>query len=258
MNLLVCLKQTFDTEERILLKDGQINEEGVEFVINPYDEYAVEEAIRLKEEHGGEVTILTIGPERAEQAIRTAMAMGADKGVIVDIEELGESVDEFTVSNILASTIQQEELEYDLILCGYMAVDDGSAQVGPRLAELLNIPHISTVVKCTVDGNRVNVEKDVEGDTEYIEAMLPLLITAQQGLNEPRYPSLQGIMKAKKKPLSRLELDDLDIEIDLAAKTVLHDTFLPPKKEAGRILSGDLSDQAKELVQLLRTDAKVI
>lgn len=258
MNLLVCLKQTFDTEERISLKEGRINEEGVEFVINPYDEYAVEEAIRLKEEHGGEVTVLTIGSQRAEQALRTAMAMGVDKGVIVDIEELGDQVDEFTVSHVLAATIQREGLSYDLILCGYMAIDDGSAQVGPRLAELLDIPHVSTIVKCTVNGDSVTIEKDVEGDTEHIVATLPLLVTAQQGLNEPRYPSLQGIMKAKKKPLSKLELNDLDLEIDIKAKTTITDTFLPQKKEAGRILSGNIEDQAKELIQLLRTEAKVI
>ena len=137
MNILVCMKQTFDTEERIVLKDGEISEDGVEFVINPYDEYAIEEAIKLKEKHGGEVTVITVGPERAEQALRTAMAMGADKGVIVDSEDL-EDADEYTIAKVLAEVIK--EREYDIILCGYMAVDDGSAQVGPRLAELLGIP----------------------------------------------------------------------------------------------------------------------
>ncbi|MBA4494597.1 electron transfer flavoprotein subunit beta/FixA family protein [Paenactinomyces guangxiensis] len=259
MNILVCLKQTFDTEERITIENGQINEEGAEFVINPYDEYAVEEAIRLKEQHGGEVTVITIGPERAEQALRTAMAMGADKGVIVDIEDLDDRVDEHTIAHVLAAVIEEEELEYDIILCGYMAVDDGSAQVGPRLAELLEIAHISTITKLTVDGNNVTVEKDVEGDVEYIDSKLPILVTAQQGLNDPRYPSLPGIMKAKKKPLTRLELDDLDLEEDkIAAKTEVIDIFLPPKKEEGKILQGDLADQAKELVQLLHSEAKVI
>lgn len=259
MNILVCLKQTFDTEERITIENGRINEEGAEFVINPYDEYAVEEAIKLKEEHGGEVTVITIGPERAEQALRTAMAMGADKGVIVDVEDLDDDVDEHTIAHVLAATIKEEDLEYDIILCGYMAVDDGSAQVGPRLAELLEIPHISTITKLTVDGDHVSVEKDVEGDVEYIDSKLPILVTAQQGLNDPRYPSLPGIMKAKKKPLSRLELDDLDLEEEeIAAKTETIEVFLPPKKEAGKILQGDLADQAKELVQLLRSEAKVI
>ncbi|MBH8608545.1 electron transfer flavoprotein subunit beta/FixA family protein [Thermoactinomyces sp. CICC 10521] len=259
MNILVCLKQTFDTEERITIENGRISEDGVEFVINPYDEYAVEEAIRLKEKHGGEVTVITIGPERAEQALRTAMAMGADKGVIVDIEELEEEPDEHTIAKILAATIKEEDLAFDIILCGYMAVDDGSAQVGPRLAELLEIPHISTITKLDIDGNKVSVEKDVEGDVELIHSSLPILVTAQQGLNDPRYPSLPGIMKAKKKPLTRLELDDLDLdEEEIAAKTETIDVFLPPKKQAGKILQGDIKDQAKELVQLLRNEAKVI
>ena len=256
MNILVCMKQTFDTEERIVLEDGEISEDGVEFVINPYDEYAVEEAIKLKEKHGGEVTVITVGPERAEQALRTAMAMGADKAVIVDSEDL-EDADEYTIAKVLAEVIK--EREYDIILCGYMAVDDGSAQVGPRLAELLGIPHISTIVKLTVDGENVEVEKDVEGDVEIIQSKLPVLVTAQQGLNEPRYPSLPGIMKAKKKPLERLDLDDLDLdEDDVEAKTETLEIFLPPKKESGKILQGELSDQVKELVQLLRNEAKVI
>ena len=259
MNILVCLKQTFDTEEKITIEDGQISEDGVEFVINPYDEYAVEEAVRLKEEHGGEVTVITIGPERAEQALRTAMAMGADKGVIVDTEDLDEELDEHSVAQILAATIEEEDLEYDIVLCGYMAVDDGSAQVGPRLAELLEIPHISTITKLEIEGEKVSVEKDVEGDVEYIESTLPILVTAQQGLNDPRYPSLPGIMKAKKKPLSRLDLDDLDLEEEaVQAKTETKGVFLPPKKQSGKILEGEMEDQVKELVQLLHSEAKVI
>lgn len=257
MNILVCLKQTFDTEEKIVLEDGRVSEEGVEFVINPYDEYAVEEAIKLKEKHGGEVTVITVGPERAEQALRTAMAMGADKGIIVDLEDFEGEADEHTISHILAGVIR--DLEYDIILTGYMAVDDGSAQVGPRLAELLGIPHISTITKLNVDGDTVEVEKDVEGDVEYIQSKLPILVTAQQGLNEPRYPSLPGIMKAKKKPLERLDVDDLDLDEELLeAKTETLEVFLPPKKEAGKILQGELSEQVKELVHLLQHEAKVI
>jgi electron transfer flavoprotein beta subunit len=256
MNILVVMKQTFDTEERIVIEDGQISEDGVEFVINPYDEYAVEEAIRLRDEHGGEVTVITVGPERAEQALRTAMAMGADKGIIVDDEDL-ESPDEYSIAKVLAAVI--EDLEYDIILAGYMAVDDGSAQVGPRLAELLDIPHISTITKLTVDGEKVEVEKDVEGDVEYLEAKLPILVTAQQGLNDPRYPSLPGIMKAKKKPLERLDPDDLDLDEDeLEGKTETLEIFLPPEKEAGKILAGEKDEQVKELVHLLRNEAKVI
>ncbi|KIV51690.1 electron transfer flavoprotein subunit beta/FixA family protein, partial [Aneurinibacillus migulanus] len=195
MNILVCLKQTFDTEEKIVLENGAISEDGVEFIMNPYDEYAVEEAITLRDEHGGEVTVITVGPERAESALRTALAMGADKAVIVDDEDI--ETDEYSIAKILAAVIKDRE--YDIILGGNMAVDNGSGQVGPRLAEELNIAQVTTITKLTVDGGKATIERDVEGDIETIEVSLPVLVTAQQGLNEPRYPSLPGIMKAKKK-----------------------------------------------------------
>ncbi|MEX2105144.1 MAG: electron transfer flavoprotein subunit beta/FixA family protein [Bacilli bacterium] len=255
MNIVVCLKQTFDTEERIVIKDNRISEDGVEFVINPYDEYAVEEAIKLRDEHGGEVTVVTIGPERAEQALRTALAMGADKAVIVDDESL--FGDEYTAATVLAAVIKK--VEFDIILCGNVAVDDGSGQVGPRLAEALNIPHITTITKLEVEGSNVRVERDVEGDSEIITATLPILVTAQQGLNEPRYPSLPGIMKAKKKPMDRYSASDLGLDAgSVKAKTEQLDVFLPPKKESGRIFQGDLSSQVKELGQLLHNEAKVL
>ncbi|MFT9849789.1 electron transfer flavoprotein subunit beta/FixA family protein [Aneurinibacillus sp. REN35] len=254
MNILVCLKQTFDTEEKIVLENGNISEDGVEFIINPYDEYAVEEAIKLRDEHGGEVTVITVGPDRAESSLRTALAMGADKAVIVDDEDI--TTDEYSIAKILAAVIKDRE--FDIILGGNMAVDNGSGQVGPRLAEELNIAQVTTITKLDVDGGKATIERDVEGDVEVIEVSLPVLVTAQQGLNEPRYPSLPGIMKAKKKPMERLTVDDLTIEGDVAAKTEVVETYLPPKKEAGRILNGEVQDQVKELVQLLRNEAKVI
>ncbi|WP_044640813.1 electron transfer flavoprotein subunit beta/FixA family protein [Risungbinella massiliensis] len=259
MNILVCLKQTFDTEEKIVIQNGAIVEDGVELVVNPYDEYAVEEAIRLKEAHGGEVTVLTVGTEESKTALRTALAMGADKAVLVDIEEAEGELDEHSIAHIIKATIEEEDLEFDIILCGYMAVDYGSAQVGPRLAELLQIAHISTITKLTIEGEKVIVEKDVEGDQEVIESQLPILLTAQQGLNDPRYPSLPGIMKAKKKPLTTVDLDDLDLEDEkLEAKTTTESLFLPPPKQAGVVLSGEISEQVKELVDRLHKEAKVI
>jgi electron transfer flavoprotein beta subunit len=255
MNILVVLKQTFDTEEKIVIHDGKISEDGVEFIINPYDEYAVEEAIKWKEELGGEVTVVTIGPDRAENALRTALAMGADKAILVNDESL--FGDEFTTAKVLAAVAKK--VGFDLILGGQMAVDSGAGQGGPRLAEELGINHVSTAVKLEINGDTVRVERDVEGDLEVVETTLPVLITAQQGLNEPRYPSLPGIMKAKKKPLERLSADDLGLSSEeVRAKTEIVDQFLPPKKQAGRILSGDLSAQVSELVQLLRNEAKVI
>lgn len=255
MNILVLLKQTFDTEEKIVLENGKISEEGVEFVINPYDEYAVEEAIKIRDEFGGEVTTITVGPDRMESSIRTALAMGADKAILVDDPEL--FGDEYTAANVLAEIIKGQN--YDLILAGYVAVDDGSSQVPQRLAEILGIPFVSTAVKIEINGDKVLVNRDVEGDTEILETSLPALITTQQGLNEPRYPSLPGIMKAKKKPLERLSAADLGINPEnIKAKTTDLETFLPPKKEAGKILFGELTDQAKELIHLLHSEAKVI
>lgn len=255
MNILVLLKQTFDTEENIVLTNGKVSENGVKFVINPYDEYAVEEAVAIKEKHGGDVTVVTVGPSRAEAALRSALAMGADKAVIVNDESI--FGDEYMISKVLAAVAKREH--YDLILGGYMAVDDGAAQVGPRLAEELGIAHISTITNMEVDGSKIKVEKDVEGDIEIIEASMPVLLTAQQGLNEPRYPSLPGIMKAKKKPIERLTADDLGLNSEeILSKTVVLDQYLPQQKTAGKILQGELPDQVSELVEALRFEVKVM
>jgi electron transfer flavoprotein beta subunit len=253
MKILALLKQTFDTEEKIVLSNGKVSEDGVKYVINPYDEYAVEEAVAIKEKHGGEVTVVTIGPSRAEAALRTALAMGADKAIIVDDESV--FGDEYMISKVLATVAKRDT--YDLILGGYMAVDDGAAQVGPRLAEELGIAHISTITNMEVDGSNIKVEKDVEGDIEIIEANMPVLVTAQQGLNEPRYPSLPGIMKAKKKPIERLTAVDLGLNIEeMLSKTEVLELYLPPQKTAGKILQGELPEQVFELVEVLRFEAK--
>jgi electron transfer flavoprotein beta subunit len=257
VNIYVLLKRTFDTEEKITLSNGKINEDGAEFIINPYDEYAVEEAIQVRDAQGGEVTVVSVGNEETEKQLRTALAMGADKAVLINIEDDIENGDQFTTAKILAEYLKEKEA--DLILAGNVAIDGGSGQVGPRVAEALDIPYITTITKLEINGENVSVTRDVEGDSEVIETSLPLLVTAQQGLNEPRYPSLPGIMKAKKKPLDELELDDLDLEEDdVKAKTKIIEVYLPPKKEAGKVLSGDISAQVTELVQLLRSEAKVI
>ena len=256
MNIIVLLKQTFDTEEKIVIQDGQIVEDGPEYVINPYDEYAVEEAVKLKETQGAEVTVVTLGPPRVESALRTALAMGADKAILIEDDE-SLNLDEHSISKVLSAAIK--DCDYDLILTGSMSVDNGASQVAVRVAEELNLAHVATAVELTIDSDKVTVVKDVEGNSEVIEASLPLLVTAQQGLNEPRYPSLPGIMKAKKKPIERLSIDDLELNLEeSAAKTVILDQFLPPKKEAGKVLSGELSQQAQELLQLLHQEAKVI
>ncbi|MCA1031980.1 electron transfer flavoprotein subunit beta/FixA family protein [Bacillus timonensis] len=257
MNIFVIMKRTFDTEEKLVLNNGQISEDGAEFIINPYDEYAIEEAIQVRDANGGEVTVVTVGSEESEKELRTALAMGADKAVLINIEDDVENGDQFTTAKLLAEYLKGQEV--DLILGGNVAIDGGSGQVGPRVAELLDIPYVTTITKLEIDGSNVTIVRDVEGDSEVIETSLPLLVTAQQGLNEPRYPSLPGIMKAKKKPLDEVELDDLDLdEDDVEAKTKTIEIFLPPKKEAGKVLQGELEDQVKELVSLLHTEAKVV
>lgn len=256
MNIYVIMKRTFDTEEKIDIQNGSVVEDGAEFIINPYDEYAIEEAIQKRDEFGGEVTVVTVGNEDAEKELRTALAMGADKAVLINSEDLDET-DQYTTSVILAKYF--EDKEYDLIIGGNVSVDKSSGQVGPRLAELLDIPFVTTITKLDIDGDNVTIERDVEGDLEIIETKLPVLVTAQQGLNEPRYPSLPGIMKAKKKPLEEIDLDDLGIdEDDVEAKTETIERYLPPAKQAGKILEGEIADQVKELVELLRSEAKVI
>jgi electron transfer flavoprotein beta subunit len=257
MNIFVLLKRTFDTEERLTVSNGSINEDGAEFIINPYDEYAVEEAIQVRDAHGGEVTVVTVGSEEAEKELRTALAMGADKAVLINTEDDVENGDQFTTAKILAEFLKDKDA--DLIIGGNVAIDGGSGQVGPRVAELLDIPYVTTITKLEIEGGKATIVRDVEGDSEVIETSLPLLVTAQQGLNDPRYPSLPGIMKAKKKPLEELELDDLDLdEDDVEAKTKTLEIYLPPKKEAGRVLQGELDAQVKELVSALRNEAKVI
>ncbi|MFC2948594.1 electron transfer flavoprotein subunit beta/FixA family protein [Virgibacillus sediminis] len=255
MNIYVLLKKTFDTEEKINVSNGQIEEDGAEFIINPYDEYAVEEAITQRDEHGGEVTVITVGDEDSEKQLRTALAMGADKAVLINTEE--DDGDQFTTSKILEAYL--EDKEADLILAGNVAIDEASGQVGPRVAEALGIPYVTTITGLKIDGESVTIEKDVEGDVEVVETSLPLLVTCQQGLNEPRYPSLPGIMKAKKKPLEELDIDDLDLDEDeMEPKTKTIDISLPPEKEAGRILEGEIDDQVKELVSLLKDEKKAL
>ncbi|SHE51821.1 electron transfer flavoprotein beta subunit [Seinonella peptonophila] len=259
MEILICMKQTFDTEEKIFIQNGEIDDDGVERIINPYCEYAVEEGIRIKEAHGGTVRLITIGGAEAEAAIRTAMAMGVDEGYRLDLTDFPADSDEQTTSECIVQLIKQKQIPYDVILCGYMSIDNGTAQVGPRIAELLGIPHISTITSLTVDGRQVQVERDVEGDLEKVESSLPILLTAQQGLNEPRYPRLPDIMKAKRKPLHRMKWDELRVDVQMIQARTKKVAILPvEEKETGQILSGTIKEQSQELIRLLHEEAKVL
>ena len=254
MNIYVLLKTTFHTEEKIVIENGQIKDNEAEFIINPYDEYAVEEAILQRDAHGGKVVVVSVGNEDSEKQLRTALAMGADEAVLIEDEDV-EDGDASTTARILVEYLKDKEPS--LILAGNMAIDGGSGQVGPLVAELLGIHAVTTITKIDIEDNQATIMRDVEGNNEIVEVPLPVLVTCQQGLNEPRYPSLPGIMKAKKKSLETLDLDDLDLD-DLEGLTDKKEIFLPKAKTSGVILEGEISQQVQELIQILRTKVKVI
>lgn len=258
MEIVVLLKQVPATESFIsIAPDGNaIRTDDLKWVINPYDELAVEEALKIRQEAGGKVTILSLGPEKAVEAIRTALAMGADTGVRIDPGEI--ALDGLNSARILAAALK--DLPYDLIICGHRAVDDDNNQVGPAVAEFLNLPHISMVIKEEIKDNTIRCTTTVEGGTMDIEAPLPVLMTTQRGLNEPRYASLPGIMKAKKKKIDTRSAADLGIESeDLSPKVVVKAMQTPVERKGGKIIEGESVDaKVAELVRLLRDEAKVV
>jgi electron transfer flavoprotein beta subunit len=263
VEIVVLLKQVPDTETAIQIGEDKttIKTEDVKWVINPYDEFAVEEALRIRENQGGgKVTILTAGPERAVEAIRTALAMGADEGVLINDPAL-EGADGLGTAKVLATALK--DIPYDIIIAGQRAVDDDGYLVPAAVAEFLDIPQVSMVFKQEISDGNIRCERTVEGGTVVIEAELPALFTTQRGLNEPRYASLPGIMKAKKKPLGKKTLADIGLDSSevgpAAAKCRVRTLSFPPERAPGRIIEGETVEEvAGELVRLLREEAKVI
>lgn len=264
MNIIVCLKQVPDTETQIKIASDakSIVKDDIKWVMNPYDEYGVEEALRIKEKLGGEVTVVGLGPKRVTESIRTALAMGVDKGILIS-DPAAEGSDSIATAKALAAAIKG--LPYDIIFTGQRGVDEDNGLVGASLAEYLGIPHVAVIVKVEVsqDGKSVKCHRPVEGQTLVIESSLPAIITAQKGLNEPRYASLPGIMKAKKKPLEEKSLSALGLNPSEFGEEARNLKFLqmtpPPARKAGRIVPGDTPEaKAKELARLLHEEAKVI
>ena len=262
MKIAVCVKQVPDTEAKIKIgADGRsVDETGVNLVVSPYDEYALEEALRLREKHGGEVVAFTVGDERAATALRTVLAMGADRAVHLK-DPAFEGSDGLGISRILAAALRSEA--FDMILFGKQGVGTDRGQVGPRVAGLLDLPHVSVVVALSVEGGSLRAEREIEGATELVESPLPAVITAQKGLNEPRYASLKGILAAKKKEIRVMGAADIGLDpstVGAAGAAVVWEKLeLPPGRSAGKILKDmDPGSAAKELVRLLREEAKVI
>jgi electron transfer flavoprotein beta subunit len=261
VKIAVLIKQVPDTEAKIVIapEGRSIDEANVNLVVNPYDEFALEEALRIKEAKGaGEVVAVAVGPEKASQALRTALAVGADRAVHVK-DAAAVNTDALGVATILAAVVK--EIGPDLVLTGKYAVGSDNQLVGPMLAELMGLPHVAVVTKLTVGDGKITAEREIEGAVEVFEAPLPCLVTAQKGLNEPRYASLKGIMAAKKKPIEEKTLAALGIsEAALAPRVVWEKLDLPPKKTAGKVLKGeeDPAGAVRELVRLLHEEAKVI
>ncbi len=259
MKILVGIKHVPDTETKIkVAADGvSIDESGVKWIISPYDEYALEEALRLRERNEGEVVVVCAGGGGAQSAIRQGLAMGADRAVHVRDGRF-DQVDALTRAKALAAVAGQEQP--DLILFGKYGVGTDEGQTGAMVAELLGWPHVSAVAKVEWESEGFVAERGVEGAVEIHEGSLPAVLTCEKGLNEPRYASLKGIMQAKKKKTDVKSPEELGIDdAEMSQPRLVWEALeLPPPRTAARLIEGSPEEAARELVRLLREDAKVI
>lgn len=265
MNIVAVIKQTPDTETVIRIRPdaSQIVTSDIKWIINPYDEFAIEAGLRLREKHGGTVTVLSYGPPRVVDALRTALAMGADNAVLIDDADM-KRADFLRVTEALAAAAAQ--LNPDVILIGSRTVDYDQGQRGAILAEKLGWPHLALAVSLESDGTNVVVDRPIEGGKVTVEAPLPAVVTfgGSHALWNPRYASLPGIMKAKKKPLVMKKLVDLGLDpadfVPEKARIRLTSLELPPSRKPGKIVDGglDTAEKAGMLVRLLREEARVI
>lgn len=249
MKVAVCLKRVPDTAARIKIgADGKsIDPSDVQFVISPYDEFAIEEGIRRKEAAGeGSVTVITVGPESSLETLRKALGMGADEGILVRTDE---ALDPRQTAEALAAVLR--ERGDDLVLFGRQSVDAQSAQVGAQTAQIIGLPYVADVVGLEIVDGEARITREVEGGHEVIRGALPVALGTQKGLNEPRYPSLKGIMMAKKKKVETVDAETGETRLETVALTP------PPARPDGKIV-GEGPEAAAELVRLLREEAKVI
>lgn len=259
MNSVVCISHVPDTESRIkIAADGRkIDETGLKFIVSPYDEFALEEAIRLKEAKGGDVTVIAFGPDRAQQALREALARGATKAIHIKGEST--DADSLGVAKVLAAAIKG--VPHDVVFLGKQGVGTDNGLVGPMLAELLGYPQVNVVTHLEIADAKLTAHREIEGAEEVLEAPLPAVVTAQKGLNEPRYASLKGIMAAKKiaidtKSIADLGLSDSDV---LGQRVVLVSMEMPPEKSGGRKIDGaDANAAAAEILNFIKQEAKAL
>ena len=249
MNLVACVKRVPDTASQIRTgADGKsLDASGISYVVNPYDEYAVEECLKIKEAVGGEVVVLSVGPATGTKEIRHCLAMGADRAVLVKDEQINRDA----LSTAAALVAALKNIEYDLIFFGRQAVDHDNSQVGLIVATQLDLPVVTDVVKVQVGEGKLTVHREAENKTLVLEVPLPCVLTAQKGLNEPRYASLKGIMQAKKKSITEVEVEHQESALEILEMAP------PTPRPAGRIV-GEGVAAVPELVRLLREEAKVL
>ena len=256
MKIVVSIKQTFTTEARIALENGSVSDKGIKNIVNPYDEFAVEEAIKLRDAGKAEsVEVLTIGPERASEALRQCLAMGVDAAFRVWDDALATDCGWDVQGTVLAAALEKMK-PWDLWLAGKIAVDDQAGLVSIRAAELLGIPQICVVNKLDIEEGKAVAVREMDGYRELCEVALPALITADKSLNTPRYPTLPNIMKAKRKPMTTWTIDDIGITIG-SPGCKRTGVYLPPAKSGAKIIDGDETEAAQKLAELLHTEAKV-
>lgn len=262
MEIVVCVKHVPDTTEtEIAIRDDEraIEKRGLVFDINEADNYAIEEALLLKEEFGGSITVLTVGPPEADETLRMCLAKGVDKAVWLT-DEVFEGSDSYATARILSEAIRH--MDYDLVLTGVQADDDGCAQVGVTLAEMLGIPHAALVVSTEVEDGKMKVHRELEGGLhEVLEIELPALFTIQTGINEPRYASIFGIRKAMKKEIETLDLEALGLAEEAVgeagSKTSLIKLFIPVVTAQATILEGSPEEVSSELATILKNEGVV-
>ncbi|MBI4594377.1 MAG: electron transfer flavoprotein subunit beta/FixA family protein [Candidatus Rokubacteria bacterium] len=259
MKILVAIKQVPDTATQVKIGGDPrtIDATGITWIISPYDEFAVEEALRIKEKRGqGEVVAVSLGPERVKEALRSCLAMGCDRAVHLN-DPAGAAADTLAAARALAAVVKSETPQ--LVLCGRQAIDDDMGVVPAQLAELLGWPCAYWIMEEAVDadGKTVRAARQVEGGLEVFDVPLPAVLTAQKGLNEPRYPTLKGIMGAKKKEIRDVKAADLGVGAEPPQLSVVTLEALPPRPP-GRVIQGDVATAVKELVRALREEAKAL
>jgi len=256
----VFVKRVPDTESKIKInhETNSINEEGLNFVLSPYDEYAVEEALQIKEAKGGQVTVFSVGSEETKTILKKCLAMGADEAVLINDDE-GETFDGLRTAKIIAKVLKTKYTEFDLLLFGKQSVGADNAIVPSMVAAILDLPQVTVVTKLELEGNTGSAHREIEGAGEKVIFSLPAVISAQKGLNEPRYETLKGIMAAKRKEIPVVTLAELGFQSEeLEVKIELTKMESPPAREAGKIIEDEPGEAAKKLAEFLRQDVKVI